>query len=82
MRAWPDAGSISPMPLGFFSTLGGWSSPMTYDYGEARYRVFGDIDGGVFTVVYTPRGGHFRLISARKASKREVRLYGASAREA
>ena len=53
-----------------------------YVYGEARYRVFGEVEGRVLTVVYTPRSGRFRLISARKANKREVQRYGASARGA
>lgn len=50
-----------------------------YEYGEARYRVYGEIDGRLFVVVYTPRGGRLRLISARRANKREVQLHGASA---
>ncbi len=49
-----------------------------FDYGEPRYRVLGRIDGRTFVVVYTPRGGRFRLISARKANRREVLRYDAS----
>jgi uncharacterized DUF497 family protein len=52
-----------------------------FDYGEPRYRVLGRIDGRVFVVVYTPRGKLFRLISARKANRREIRRYGASTRD-
>lgn len=48
------------------------------DYGEPRYRVLGRIDGRVFVVIYTPRGKRFRLISARKANKRETQRYVAS----
>lgn len=51
------------------------------DYGEARYRVLGQVDGRVFAVVYTPRGHGFRLISARKANQREVRRYVESPRD-
>jgi uncharacterized protein len=53
-----------------------------YEYGEARYRVFGTIDGRVFVVVYTLRVSRFRLILAGKANRREVELYGASTRDA
>lgn len=52
-----------------------------FDYGEQRYRVLGQIEWRVFVVVYTPRGTAFRLISARKANRREVRRYGASTRD-
>ena len=52
------------------------------DYGEPRYRVVGRIDGRVFVVVYTPRGSRFRLISARKANRREIDRYEQGARDA
>ena len=52
-----------------------------FDYGEPRQRVLGRIDGRVFVVVYTPRGRRFRLISARKANRREVRRYEAGPRD-
>lgn len=37
--------------------------------------VLGRIDGRLFVVVYTPRAGVFRIISARKANAREVKRY-------
>ncbi|MCY3673891.1 MAG: BrnT family toxin [Rhodobacteraceae bacterium] len=44
--------------------------------GEARYKVYGMIEGRVYVVVYTPRPGSiYRIISARKAKPREVREY-------
>jgi uncharacterized DUF497 family protein len=46
-----------------------------FDYGEPRFRLIGRIDGETFVVVYTPRHGRIRLISARRASRREVRRY-------
>jgi uncharacterized DUF497 family protein len=52
------------------------------DYGEPRFRVLGWIEGRFFAVVYTPRGGVFRLISARKASAREVARHGHGSRDA
>jgi hypothetical protein len=52
-----------------------------FDYGEPRYRVIGRIAERVFVVVYTPRGGRFRLISARKANRREVRRHETGSRD-
>jgi hypothetical protein len=52
-----------------------------WDYGEDRYQLMGIIDGRVFFVVYTIRGGVIRIISARKANQREVHDYENSARK-
>ena len=46
-----------------------------WDYGEDRYRLLGAIDGRVFVVIYTMRNSTVRIISARKANRREVREY-------
>lgn len=46
------------------------------DYGEARLRVFARLSGRLHAAVVTPRGENFRVISFRRASRREVRLYG------
>ena len=53
-----------------------------FDYGEARYRVLGQIEGRLFLVVYTPRGDGFRMISARQANAKEAARYGHSSRDA
>ncbi|NLY41839.1 MAG: BrnT family toxin, partial [Desulfovibrionales bacterium] len=45
------------------------------DYGEDRYRLFGDINGRIYVVVFTLRNGTIRIISAHKANQREVRSY-------
>ena len=45
------------------------------DYGEPRLVALGDIDGEVFVVVYTWRGTSRRLISARRANRRERHAY-------
>ena len=45
------------------------------DYGEDRFRLIGVIDGRAFVVVYTMRGSAVRIISARKASRKEVAEY-------
>jgi len=46
-----------------------------WDYGEDRFQLYGMIDGRLFSVVFTVRGGVSRIISARKANSREVKLY-------
>ncbi len=45
------------------------------DYGEARYRLLGMIDGRAYVVIYTIRGSAIRIISARKANQKEVEDY-------
>jgi uncharacterized DUF497 family protein len=45
------------------------------DYGEKRFVVIGPIEGRVFAVVYTWRNERRRIISARRASRRERRAY-------
>lgn len=46
-----------------------------YNYGEERFVAIGQTGGQVLTVVYTVRGEVLRLISARKATKDETRIY-------
>jgi uncharacterized protein len=41
------------------------------EYGEPRMIAIGDIEGEVYVVVYTQRGEVRRIISARRASRRE-----------
>jgi len=45
------------------------------DYGERRYCVLGFIADRLHSVVFTPREGQPRVISLRKANKREVKRY-------
>lgn len=45
------------------------------DYGEQRYCVLGFIEERLHSVVFTPRDGKPRVISLRKANKREVNRY-------
>ncbi|MBZ5559954.1 MAG: BrnT family toxin [Acidobacteriia bacterium] len=45
------------------------------DYGEQRLRVLGTIDGKLHVAVVTPRGERIRVISLRRANKREERAY-------
>jgi uncharacterized DUF497 family protein len=45
------------------------------DYGEPRYVVLCPLEQVLVHVTYTVRGGNIRLISARRASRREKRDY-------
>jgi hypothetical protein len=46
------------------------------DYGEPRLLVMALLDGRLHPAVDTPRGEDLRVISLRRANRREVRLYG------
>ena len=46
------------------------------DYGEPRLRVMARLDGRLHATVVTPRGEDLRVISFRRANRREVRRYG------
>jgi len=50
-------------------------SDTRWNYGEDRYQLLGSIDGRVFFLVYTLRAETIRIISARKANRREVQDY-------
>ena len=45
------------------------------DYGEDRFRLLGTVGGRAHVVVYTTRGSTVRIISARKANRKEVADY-------
>jgi uncharacterized DUF497 family protein len=51
------------------------------DYGEIRINTLGEIEGRVYCASFTRRGEAVRIISFRKASAREMRLYRAYLRE-
>ncbi len=46
-----------------------------HDYGELRYSAFGLIEDRLFNLVFTPRASKVRVISLRRANRREVRRY-------
>lgn len=46
------------------------------DYGENRFITIGFLDARMVVLVWTPRGGAYRIISMRKANDREQSLYG------
>lgn len=47
-----------------------------FDYGEVRQVAFGLIADRLFVCVYVDRQAERRVISLRKANKREVKRYG------
>ncbi len=46
------------------------------NYGEIRLQVLARLEGGLYAAVVTPRGEDLRVISFRKANRREVERYG------
>jgi uncharacterized DUF497 family protein len=46
-----------------------------FDYGERRFGLLGLIDGRVHNVVFCMRGAQMRVISLRKANKKEITIY-------
>ncbi len=47
-----------------------------FNYGEIWLQVFALLDGRLHVAVVTPSGNDLRVISLRKANKREVKQYG------
>ena len=45
------------------------------DYGEERIKAIGEIDGRVYVVIYTDRPGVRWIISAWKASGKDIRTW-------
>jgi len=45
-------------------------------YGEPRFITYGYIGARMYVIVYTPRADSIRVISPRKARKKEVKKYG------
>lgn len=58
-----------------------WETAVTFvddrrDYGEARYRAYGYLDGRLCSVTFTVRGETLRVISLRHTRPRETRRHG------
>ena len=57
-----------------------WSDPVTFaddrkDYGELRLIALADYGGALHAVVFTQRGTNVRIISFRRANRKEVKRY-------
>lgn len=46
------------------------------DYGERRWIAYGRVAGVLLVCVFTERGGGYRIISLRRANRRERDVYG------
>jgi uncharacterized DUF497 family protein len=71
--------AVGGLSLGLAEQLD-WATALIWedrrkDYGERRYCVLGFIEDRLHSVVFTPRNGKPRVISLRKANKREVSRY-------
>ena len=51
------------------------SEDKRFNYGEERFQLIGKIHDRIFVLIYSKRGQTLRIISARKANKREVKRY-------
>ena len=45
------------------------------NYGEERFRALGPFQGRIYNVAYTERRGMTRIISFRKATRKEIKRY-------
>lgn len=45
------------------------------DYKEQRFISVGTLDARMLVIVWTPRGGGYRIISMRKANEREIKKF-------
>lgn len=68
--------------ISFFEATEAFSDPFavewiddTEDYGEIRTIICGLANGNLVAVAFTERGDFIRLISARKANRREIGYY-------
>jgi uncharacterized DUF497 family protein len=57
-----------------WDSIVGWED-MREDYGETRLCALGTIDDRIYFVVYVERQRYRRIISLRKASKKEAKYY-------
>ena len=69
------AASISRTPRTHSSTRIGPSQRIGAGTTARIARLLGAVEGRVFAVIYTMRDATIRIISARKANRREVREY-------
>ena len=46
-----------------------------HPYGEDRFIAYGPMGERLYCLVFTPRGNHVRIISFRKANRRECQHY-------
>jgi uncharacterized DUF497 family protein len=49
---------------------------LRFDYGEERFTAYGIMDGRLMVIVFTRRAAATRVISFRRANRKEGRIYG------
>jgi uncharacterized DUF497 family protein len=59
----------------FSDPAGLWIMDDEHSLVEQRQKIIGDSEKGILVVVFTSRGSSIRIISARRASRVERRLY-------
>jgi uncharacterized DUF497 family protein len=59
-----------------------WERESTQQRDERRFIAIGIVEGSTIAVVWTPRGSDRRIISARKASRKERKQYGTAVKRA
>jgi uncharacterized DUF497 family protein len=74
--------NLADRGVDFFDVLSVFEAPQRLefedirkDYGERRHVILCPVEGRLFHVTYTMRGSNRRIISARKANRREQRIY-------
>ena len=78
------AANLGKHGVGFAAVHGfDWQTAVTEadrrrDYGEPRFRSAGMIGRELFILVHTPRGEAVRVISLRRANRREIMRYAAT----
>ena len=76
-----NAANLSKHAIDFRDVRRAFDAPLVrspdrrMDYGETRWIAIGRIDSQIVVIVYVHRGDRIRLISARKASRREREQY-------
>ena|ERR1700675_2738699 len=79
--------NINERDLDFATASRIWDGPILEkidgrrDYGETRILAFGTVDGRLMAALFTWRGRNRRIISARKANRREQRRFEAETHE-
>lgn len=59
------------LALEILADVVGESEDSRFEYGETRVNAFGLVEGRLFVCTYTMRGEVFRIISVRKAHRKE-----------
>jgi uncharacterized DUF497 family protein len=47
-----------------------------FDYGEDRFTAYGGLDGDLVVIVFTWRDNKVRIVSVRRANRKERKRYG------